>query len=216
MSAPRFASVVLDVDSTLCGIEGVDWLAQLRSKEIAEQSAILTERAMNGEIPIGKIYGERLALIRPTRAEVDALAQAYRESVAPAAPAAIEALQKAGVRVLLVSGGFQQAIDPLATDLHVELYAVALHWDDAGEYVGFDASSPLATQGGKLRLVRKLALPRPTLAVGDGSTDAAMRPAVDEFAAFTGFARREAVVAAADREISTYEQLRSVVMAREG
>ena len=25
---PKFASVVLDVDSTLCGIEGVDWLAE--------------------------------------------------------------------------------------------------------------------------------------------------------------------------------------------
>jgi phosphoserine phosphatase len=214
VSAPRFASVVVDVDSTLCGIEGVDWLAQLRGEEIARQSVMLTERAMNGEIPIDKVYGERLALIRPTRTEVERLAKAYRETMAPTAPAAVAALQTAGVRVVLISGGFRQAIAPLAGDLRVELHAVDLHWDDAGEYVGFDTTSPLATQSGKLQLVRTLALPRPTLAMGDGSTDATMRAAVDEFAAFTGFARRDAVVAVADREIATYEQLRDLVLSR--
>ena len=28
-----FASVILDVDSTLCGIEGIDWLAERRGIE---------------------------------------------------------------------------------------------------------------------------------------------------------------------------------------
>jgi len=207
VTAPRFASVVLDVDSTLCGVEGVDWLAQLRGKEIARQSARLTERAMNGEIPIDAIYGERLNLIRPTRAEVDALSRVYRETIAADAPAAIGALRKAGVRVVLVSGGFRRAIGPVAQDLRVDLHAVDIYWNDAGEYAGFDTASPLATQSGKLTVVRGLALPRPTLAVGDGSTDAGMRGAVDEFAAFTGFVRREAVVKVADLEIATYETL---------
>jgi len=207
VTAPRFASVVLDVDSTLCGVEGVDWLAQLRGQEIAQQSARLTERAMNGEIPIDAIYGERLNLIRPTRAEVDALSRVYRETLAADAPAAIGALRKAGVRVVLVSGGFRRAIGPVAQDLGVDLHAVDIYWNDAGEYAGFDTASPLATQSGKLTLVRSLALPRPTLAVGDGSTDAGMREAVDEFAAFTGFVRREAVVKVADLEIATYETL---------
>jgi len=207
VTTPRFASVVLDVDSTLCGVEGVDWLAQLRGKEIAQQSARLTERAMNGEIPIDAIYGERLELIRPTRAEVDGLSRVYRDTIAADAPAAISALRTAGVRVVLVSGGFRRAIDPLARELDVELHAVDIYWDDAGEYAGFDTASPLATQSGKLTLVRTLALPRPTLAVGDGSTDAGMRAAVDEFAAFTGFVRRDAVVKVADLEIATYETL---------
>jgi phosphoserine phosphatase len=207
VTAPRFASVVLDVDSTLCGVEGVDWLAQRRGQEIAQRSARLTERAMNGEIPIDAIYGERLNLIRPTRAEVDALSRVYRETLAADAPAAIGALRKAGVRVVLVSGGFRRAISPVAQDLGVDLHAVDIYWNDAGEYSGFDTASPLATQSGKLTLVRTLALPRPTLAVGDGSTDAGMREAVDEFAAFTGFVRREAVVKVADLEIATYEVL---------
>ena len=212
MSPPRFASVVLDVDSTLCGIEGVDWIAQLRGPDIARQSALLTERAMNGEIPIDAAYGARLDIIRPTRAEVDALSQAYQETLAADAPATIAALRNAGVRVVLVSGGFRRAIDPVARQLGVELRAVDLYWDAAGDYAGFDTASPLATQTGKLVVVRALALPRPTLAVGDGSTDAGMRPAVDEFAAFTGFARREPVVAVADREIASYAELKELVL----
>jgi phosphoserine phosphatase len=190
----------------------VDWLAQLRGNEIAKQSARLTDRAMNGEIPIEQVYGERLNLIRPTRGEVDALAQVYQDRLADGADSVIASFRRAGIRVVLVSGGFRPAIEPLARALDVELHAVDLYWNDAGEYVGFDSKSPLATQVGKLDVVRQLALPRPTLAVGDGSTDLGMRAAVDEFAAFTGFVRRETVTAAADCEIDSYESLRAMVL----
>jgi phosphoserine phosphatase len=210
--SPRFASLVLDVDSTLCGVEGVDWLARLRGADIARQSAVLTERAMNGEIPIEAVYGDRLALIRPSREEMDALAATYRETLAPEAPDAIRAMRNAGVRIVLVSGGFRRAIEPVALELNVELRAVDVFWNDAGDYLGFDRASPLSTQTGKLDVVRALGLSRPVLAVGDGFTDAGMRPAVDEFAAYTGFVRRDAVVAAADREIATYSQLVEAVL----
>jgi len=210
---PRFASVVLDVDSTLCGIEGVDWLARLRGEEIARNSARLTERAMNGEIPIHAVYGERLDLIRPSRDEMKLLGEIYRETVAKGAPEAIAKLRNAGVRVVLISGGFRQAIAPTAEDLGVELQAVDVYWNEAGEYRGFDRASPLTTQGGKFGVVRGLELPRPTLAVGDGSTDLAMRAAADEFAAFTGFTRREIVINAADREIATFKELERLVFA---
>ena len=76
----------------------------------------------------------------------------------------------------------------------------------------FDRKSPLTTQHGKVDVVKSLNLPRPTLAVGDGATDAAMRPAVDAFYAFTAFQRREAVLAAADREVDSFDQLKPFVL----
>lgn len=216
MSArPRFASVVLDVDSTLCGVEGVDWLARLRGEEIAQRSASLTERAMNGEIDIQAVYGERLELIRPSRGEMKLLSLIYRETLAPGAAHAITKFRDAGVRIILISGGFRQAIAPVAYELGLrdtDLFAVDVYWNDKGEYDGFDSASPLAAQHGKLEVVRKLGLARPSLAVGDGSTDLSMRPGVDEFAAFTLFARRDIVVAAADREIATYDALSRYVL----
>jgi phosphoserine phosphatase len=207
---PRFASVVLDVDSTLCGVEGVDWLARLRGDEIARASARLTDRAMNGEIAIEAVYGQRMALIRPTRAEMRSLSDVYRETLAPGAAPAIAKLRRAGVRLVLVSGGFRPAIAPVAKKLGFEdtdLFAVDVYWKESGEYAGFESASPLTTQDGKLQVVRKAGLERPILAVGDGSTDLGMRPGVDEFAAFTGFARRAAIVRDADLEITTYDEL---------
>ena len=212
---PKFASVVLDVDSTLCNVEGIDWLAQLRGEEIARQSANLTDRSMNGELPIEAVYAERLDLIRPSREEIDALARVYVEKLASGAALAIRALHDAGVRVVLVSGGLRRAIFPVARAVGVgqaDLNAVDVQWDHAGIYQDFDRASPLATQNGKVEVVRSLTLPRPILAVGDGATDAAMRPVVDSFIAFTAFQRREAVVAAADREIGDFAELRELVL----
>ena len=207
-----FRSVVLDVDSTLCGVEGIDWLAEQRGPDVAQRTRALTERAMDGEIALDAVYGERLALIRPTVADIAGLAQVYRATLAPGAESAIEEMKSAGVRVVLVSGGIRQAIEPLASDLEVELRAVELKFDEKGGYAGFDSASPLATQQGKLEVVRSLGLARPALAVGDGSTDVAMRDGVDQFVAFTGFTQREAVVAKAHAVVASFEELARVVL----
>ena len=212
---PRFSSVILDVDSTLSGIEGVDWLAALRGPEVAQEVARLTERAMDGAIALDAVYGGRLALIRPTADEVARLAGAYAERAAPGAGEAIARLRAAGVRVVLVSGGLREAILPFARGLgfaDADVNAVGIRFDRAGAYAGFDEGSPLATQRGKPEVAAALALARPVLAVGDGSTDAAMRPAVDAFAAYTGFVRREPVVRRAEHVITSFEELAGLVL----
>jgi phosphoserine phosphatase len=213
--SPRFASVILDVDSTLASIEGIDWLARSRGGDLATRIAKITDRAMNGEILLDAVYGERLALVQPTRAELDALGQAYVASLAPGARAAVSALRRAGVAIRIVSGGLKHAILPLAHDLAIlddMVHAVEIHFDDAGAYAGFDTQSPLTRQGGKLVIARSLELARPALAVGDGITDSEMRPALDAFAAFTAFVRREAAVSVADVELTSFDDLVSFVM----
>ena len=212
---PRFASVVLDVDSTLCGVEGVDWLAARRGPEVALEVARLTERAMSGELSLEAVYGARLEMIRPAAVEITALALEYRRALAPGAARAVAALLRRGVRVALVSGGIREAILPVAAGLRIppgDVHAVSVRFDAGRLYAGFDAASPLATHGGKLTVVRALGLPRPTLAVGDGATDAAVRPAVDCFAAFTGFVHRAPVVAAADLELPSFDHLLEAVL----
>ena len=215
----RFASVVLDVDSTLCGIEGIDFLAARRGPQVGKRIAELTDRAMRGEIALEDVYGERLAIIQPTLDDLRVLADAYASSLAPAAKGSIRRLRKAGVRIALVSGGIRQAIAPVAAILDfddVDLHAVSIVLDTDGRYAGYDTSSPLATQVGKRAvvgaLIDKRMLPRPVLAVGDGSTDIAMSLVADRFAAFTGFARRETVVRAAHLEIQSFRELVGVVL----
>ena len=214
MSA-RFASVVLDVDSTVVNIEGVDWLAARRGPVLAAQVAALTARAMAGELPLESVYSQRLDAIRPTRADVAALADAYRAAVAPGADTALARVRAAGVVIQFVSGGLRDAIIPMAAALGVgseSVHAVAIRFDAHGNYAGTDMTSLLTMHHGKAEVVRELRLTAPVLAVGDGATDAAMRPVVDAFAAFTGFVRREQVVAAADYELASFDELATLVL----
>jgi phosphoserine phosphatase len=215
LTIPRFRAVVLDVDSTLSGIEGIDWLAARRGPEVAQEIARLTERAMAGEIALDSIYGGRLELVRPSAAEIAALGRAYVEAVAPGAREAVFRMRGEGVALAIVSGGIRQAIAPLARELGFDerdVHAVALSFDGEGGYASYDAASPLASQRGKKDVVATLELPRPSLAVGDGATDVAMRDAADAFAAFTGFARRQHVVRAADYVVSSFDELTALVL----
>lgn len=220
---PAFASVAIDVDSTLRGIEGIDFLAARRGGDVGARIAALTDRAMRGTVPLESVYGERLTIVRPTVADVEALADEYRESLAPGAAAAIAAIRNAGVRPILISGGVRQAIAPVARALGFadhDLFAVSLTFDSAGNYMTYDMHSPLATQRGKPELVARLAaegkLRRPILAVGDGATDVPLRSIADTFAAFTGFARRETVVANADVELGSFAELEKLVLQARG
>jgi phosphoserine phosphatase len=205
------------VDSTLCGIEGIDWLARRRGPEIAAEVADLTDAAMNGRTTLDTVYGGRLIAVRPTSGDVDALAAAYIEALAPGAQEAIAEMRKAGVRVHLVSGGIRDAILPLAKQLGFrisDVHAVEIRFGPRGEYAGFDPS-PLTTQSGKRAIVDGLQLRKPALAVGDGATDMAMAPSVDAFAAYTGFVRRAAIVAGAAYEVRSFSELARLALAGE-
>ena len=65
-----YRTVVLDVDSTVSAIEGIDWLASRRDAVVAETVAALTTAAMEAKVPIDEVYGRRLEIIRPTRDEI--------------------------------------------------------------------------------------------------------------------------------------------------
>jgi len=213
---PRFATVALDVDSTVSRIEGIDWLAELRGDVVAKRIADLTKQAMQGTIPLEQVYRARLDAIRPRRDDIDALARAYVAELAPGCAQAISKLRHAGVHVILVSGGIRNALLRLALQLDFDvgdLHAVDIRLDPGGAYAGFDASSPLTTSTGKHTLLASLSLQRPLVMVGDGATDLATRGAIDAFAAFTGFVSREAVVRQADAVIASFDDLVAYVLA---
>ena len=215
MTERGFASVVLDVDSTLSGVEGIDWLAARRDGGMGAKVASLTDRAMRGEVPLSAVYGERLQMVNPSRDDVAALAAMYQSRLAPGAAQAVRRMHEAGRRVVVVSGGIREAILPLASSLGIadaEVHAVSVTFTPEGRYDGHDADSPLTTSDGKRTVVELLALPKRVLAVGDGSTDLAMKPAVDMFAAYTGFVTRAAVVAGADVAIDSFDQIAELVL----
>jgi len=210
---------VLDVDSTLCAIEGIDWLAARRDDAVRDRVAAITDRAMRGEIPLGAVYAERLDVVKPSREEIRELADAYVERVEPGAIKSLAKLTNAGIQVVLVTAGIRDAIVPVAEAVGLPpsaVNAVSLHFTDSGVYSGFDVRSPLTRNGGKVEMVRALNLPGLILGVGDGITDIETRlaapPAVDAFAAYTGVVEREEVVSRADYVIRSFGELTRIVL----
>lgn len=204
MTTPRFRTVVFDCDSTLSAIEGIDELAAGHREAIAA----LTASAMRGAVPLETVYGARLALIRPGRVAVEALAAQYIAAAVPDARETVLALRTHGVAVKILSGGIRPAILPFAAWLGLtdaDVSAVDLYFHADGSYAGFDEQSPLGRSGGKRTVVEawRHELPGPILMVGDGITDLEARPAVDRFVAYAGVVDRPAVTAAADAVIRT-------------
>lgn len=210
----RYASVVFDADSTLASIEGVDWLGAKRGDDVGRAVQDLTNRAMAGELALESVYAARLDAIRPTLHEMAALGDAYVAAIEPGAITLIENLQRAGVTVAIVSGGLRSALLPLARALGISeanVHAVDLRFDADGNFVSLAQAQQLSQQDGKPRVVRHLSLARPSVMIGDGSTDAAVRGETDAFIAYTRVARRLSVVASADAEARNFDELTTLL-----
>jgi len=194
----KYRHIFFDVDSTLVTIEGIDALAG-GNPEIVR----LTEAAMNGEIPLDEVYGRRLEIIRPSRADIYALAGRYLTSLVEGAEETIGALQAGGANVYLVTAGIEQAVAPIAQRLNIAtraVHAVALEFHDDGSYKDFDRRSLLTRTGGKELVVRAiLARSKGASAfIGDGATDLETKLVVDLFIGFGGVVERERVRQNAD------------------
>jgi phosphoserine phosphatase len=100
-----FKLAAFDMDSTLINIECIDELADAAGKK-AEVAAI-TEAAMRGEITDFKeSLRRRLALLQGVPASALDDVYARRLRLNPGAETLMEALHAAGLKTLLVSGGF--------------------------------------------------------------------------------------------------------------
>ena len=114
-----FKLIAFDMDSTLINIECVDEIADAVRKK-AEVAAI-TEAAMRGEITDYKAsLRQRVALLKGvTEAQID---QLYFERLRlnPGAAELVTACKQAGLKVLLVSGGFTHFTDRVRDQLGID------------------------------------------------------------------------------------------------
>jgi phosphoserine phosphatase len=99
-----FGLLVMDMDSTLITIECIDEIADMQG--LKPQVAAITEAAMRGEIDFAESLRRRVSLLAGL--DQSALQRVYDErlQLSPGAEALLAAARAAGIRTLLVSGGF--------------------------------------------------------------------------------------------------------------
>ena len=203
--------LLLDCDSTLSAVEGIDELGRLRGPEVFAQVERMTAEAMDGGVPLETVFARRLELIRPTRAEVDGIAARYLATAEPDAAEALRRIRAAGWTVAIVSGGFTEAILPLARALGIErVHAVGLRFDAAGAYAGFDTEAPTARSRGKNAVARRLRTElgaAEVVMVGDGASDLEVKGDADRVVGFGRYAVRAKVKAGADAFITRLADL---------
>ena len=166
---------VMDVDGTLILEEVIDLLG--REAGCEEEISQITSQAMRGEIDFESSLRKRVSLLEGLSISVfDKVFNSIHLS--PNAQEFISILQKKGILVGLVSGGFTPIVARLAKSLDIAYFSAnQLEVKDGlltGKLVGQIISSQV--KKGTLEQWRKeLQLPRErTVAIGDGANDLLM------------------------------------------
>jgi phosphoserine phosphatase len=99
-----FGLVAMDMDSTLITIECIDEIADMQG--LKPQVASITEAAMRGELDFAASLTARVALLKGL--DASALERVYDERlrISDGGEAMLAAVKAAGLKTLLVSGGF--------------------------------------------------------------------------------------------------------------
>jgi phosphoserine phosphatase len=195
-----FDIICFDCDSTLSKIEGIDELGTCMG--LGTEMAKLTEAAMNGEVPLEAVYGQRLSLIKPTEDSIQWLAERYISELVDGVTTVFAQLASQNRRVHIVSGGLLPAILPLARHLGVpdeRVHAVDIYFHADGSYRDYQQDSPLARNGGKAEICTQLCANGATMVmIGDGKTDMEAKQAGAYTIGFGGVVDRAIVRELAD------------------
>lgn len=193
--------VVLDADSTLLNEEVIELIADEAGS--GEAVTAVTERAMRGELDFAESLRERVATLREL--PVDAIDRAARRvTVTPGAEELIAAVQSAGGRVCVVSGGFHEVLDPIGDRLGLDGWRANRLEVDSGALTGRVAGD-IVDAHGKAAALRRWAedagIPiARTVAVGDGANDLEMMATAGLAVAFAAKPRvRQAADVVIDR-----------------
>ncbi len=113
-----FSLVAMDMDSTLITIECIDEIADMQG--LKPQVSAITEAAMRGEIDFHESLARRVALL--VGLDATALERVYAErlTLSPGAEKMLTAVQTAGLKTLLVSGGFTFFTERLKNRLNLD------------------------------------------------------------------------------------------------
>jgi phosphoserine phosphatase len=171
-----FKLVAMDMDSTLITIECIDEIADMQG--LKPQVSAITEAAMRGELDFAESLKRRVALLEGL--PVEALARVYEErlQLSMGAQAMLDGVKAAGLKTLLVSGGFTFFTERLQQRLGLDYVHANLLEEQDGKLTGRVVGGIVDAEE-KMRTVQRVCAelgiaPRQAIVMGDGANDLRM------------------------------------------
>jgi D-3-phosphoglycerate dehydrogenase / 2-oxoglutarate reductase len=200
---------IIDFDSTFTKVEALDVLGEISligrpdRNDVLDQIKAITDRGMSGEIGLAESLALRLKLLHAHRDHLPALIETLMGKISDSFQRNHAFITENADHIYVVSSGFREFIVPIVTSLGVKedhVFANTFTYDETGNIVGCDNNNPLATDGGKVKLMRDLNLDGDVYVIGDGYTDYEIREAglANKFYAFTENVSRPKVLEKAD------------------
>ena len=172
-----FRLLAIDMDSTLVTMETLDEIADMAG--LKAEVAAITEAAMRGEIKdFSESLTRRMALLKGVGEDLIERVYQERLHLSPGAEILLAAAKAAGLKTLLVSGGFTHFTERLKERLGFD-YAFANQFDIANQRLTGRVRGPIVDGAFKARAVQQCCQdigcpPSQAIAIGDGANDLGM------------------------------------------
>jgi len=208
---------IIDFDSTFTQVEALDELARISLENNPNREAIyeeierFTNLAMEGKISFRESLAGRVKLLEANRDHLAKLIVHLKKKVSKSFSRNKEFFKENSDTAWIVSGGFKEFITPVVMPYHIKkenIYANTFKFDEEGNIIGYDEHNPLSDEGGKVKLLKQLAIQGRIFGIGDGYSDFQLKESglIEKFYAFTENIARQSVTDKADHIAPSFDE----------
>jgi len=209
---------VIDFDSTFTKVEALDILGEISLANHPEKEERLTlikevtDKGMAGELSLRESLEARIKILDARKEHLSELVERLSKLISKSFERNKAFFEQNASDTYIVSNGFKDFIIPVVANLGIRpehVYANDFVFNDDGKIIDFNKDNVLSSNGGKVKLVKRLELEGEVHMIGDGYTDYEVKEAgvAKQFWAYTENVERDKVKAKADHIAPSFDEI---------